>query len=459
MKCRLLLLALLASCGGERPNTENPPPPPVLRMAALAAVPTPRFTIGQGVKTTQAAYVRSTPFHGNTSSNVLATAPVGATGTIMGGPVLDTSSDGDRWSRWDVAFAGTLPRGWVADTYLVATTVPPPPALVVTTVTVQPAAASVLVGVTVPLTATARDQNGAVMVGQSFTWASAAPSIAIVSGGGAVTGLAAGSTTIRATDAGKSGQALVTVTAPPPPPPPAVAGITVSPVSASIRLGEAQVLRFSATVFDVSGAVVAKPVVWSSGAATVATVDTAGWITTVGLGSTLITATIGAVQASGQVTVMAREPPPFNGIYATLTLQNGRLTISRQPVVSGPPILVVAQDAVADSLGVFGGSAFLVRPAMAPIYAAALRQLAQDVPGLVDTLRFQTANALATATVFCLPSGCGVATTTPGHAAWTSRPMMSPASLLGLAHALEAASRGDTLFAPGDSLPYVRSVP
>jgi len=453
---KLLLLALLASCGGERPNKENPPPPPAGRAMALAALPTPRFTVGQGVKTTQAAYIRSSPFHGNTSSNVLATAPVGATGTIMGGPVLDTSSDGDRWSRWDVAFAGTLPRGWVADTYLVATTVPPPPPpLVVTTVTVQPATASVLVGATVSLTATARDQNGAVMAGQSFTWASTAPSIASVSSGGGVTGLAAGSATIRATDAGKSGQALVTVTALPPPP--AVAGITVSPVSASIRLGEVQVLRFSATVFDASGAVMAKPVVWSSGTVGVATIDTAGWITTVSLGSALITATIGTVHASGQVTIMARAPLPFNGVYADVRLRNGRIMILRQDSAGVKRIYTFARDTTSDSFGAFGGAAFFVRPSTVSGYATAMRQLAVDLGNVTDTVRFQTSNSLATTNVYCAKSGCWIVASTPGHATWTSTSLISAAGLVGLAHALEAAARGDSVFAPGDSLPYVRA--
>lgn len=443
-KIWLLALAVAFGCKEKYPEPAHELPIPPRMAASLAS----GVITGQAVKTTAAAWIRSSPYHGNTSSNVIGTAPAGAVGTIMAGPVLDTSSDGDRWKRWDVAFSGTIPRGWVADTYLVATTPPPPPAPVVTTVTVSPATASLRVGATVQLAATARDQNGLVMTGQSFAWTSSATSIASVNGSGNVTGLAAGSATVRATDAGKVGQALVTVTVPPPP---GVRGIAVSPVSATIRLGELRVLQFTATVFDTSGAVIVRSVTWSSANTLVATVDTGGWITPTGLGTTLVTATIGTVRASGSVTVVPRPPLPFNGIYAMIQLRNGRLQIVRRDSVGTPPIIVAAGDTMS--------AGFRVRPSTAPLYAAALRQLASDIASRTDTLRFQTTNALSVDSVFCAAVGCWVTTVVLGQGSWTSSPPVPASILVGLARALDAAVRGDSVFMLGDSLPYLRTLP
>src|SRR5205807_1480059 len=104
------------------------PPPPPPSPPPTVPPPSTKFKIGDSVKTTQSAYIRSDAFHGNTTINVLGTATTGQIGTIAGGPVLDNSSDGDGWIRWNVTFQ-VAPSGWVAENYLVANTgtVPPPP--------------------------------------------------------------------------------------------------------------------------------------------------------------------------------------------------------------------------------------------------------------------------------------------------------------------------------------------
>ena len=102
-------------------------------------------------------------------------------------------------------------------TSAITITAAPPPTPVVTTVTVAPTSASVVVGATVGLTATVRDQQGNVMTGQTVTWSSNSAA-ATVGSIGVVTGISAGSATITATCAGKSGTSSITVTAPLPPP-------------------------------------------------------------------------------------------------------------------------------------------------------------------------------------------------------------------------------------------------
>ena len=95
-----------------------------------------------------------------------------------------------------------------------AITVQPAP---VASVSVAPTAPAVEVGKTVQLTATVRDANGAVLTGRTVTWQSLNTSVATVSSSGLVSGVAAGSATVRATSESVAGTATVTVTAPPPP--------------------------------------------------------------------------------------------------------------------------------------------------------------------------------------------------------------------------------------------------
>ncbi|MCH7564913.1 MAG: Ig-like domain-containing protein [Gemmatimonadetes bacterium] len=65
------------------------------------------------------------------------------------------------------------------------TTPPPPPTPRVTTVVVTPNSATlVTAGETVQLTASALDQNGATMTGQSFTWSSSDDGVVTVSSSG-----------------------------------------------------------------------------------------------------------------------------------------------------------------------------------------------------------------------------------------------------------------------------------
>ena len=111
----------------------------------------------------------------------------------------------------------------VTGTATLRVTEPPP---VVNRVTVSPASASIEEGNTRRFTATARESDGTLISGKTFTWTSTNTSVATVnpSSGTATTatGVNAGSTTIRATVDGVTGTASLTVTAPPPPPPPSL---------------------------------------------------------------------------------------------------------------------------------------------------------------------------------------------------------------------------------------------
>lgn len=184
----------------------------------------------------------------------------------------------------------------------------PPPPPVVTTVTVTPSTASIVVGATVSLSATVKDAQGNVMTGQTVTWSTSSPSAATVNSSGVVTGIAAGSATITATCAGKSGMSSVTVTLPLP----VVTTVTVAPATTSIVVGATVTL--SATVRDAQGNVMTgQTVTWSTSNPVAATVNSSGVVIGVAAGSATISATCSGKTGSSTVTVTAAPPPPPPG--------------------------------------------------------------------------------------------------------------------------------------------------
>jgi len=166
----------------------------------------------------------------------------------------------------------------------------------VASVTVSPATASVTVGQTVQLTATPKDANGNPLSGRIVTWASTAPAVATVTGGGLVTGAAAGTATITATSEGQSGTATITASAVP------VASVTVSPGTAGVIVG--QTVQLTATPKDASGNPLSGRVVtWATSNAAVATVSSSGLVSGVAAGSVTITATSEAQSGTAAITV------------------------------------------------------------------------------------------------------------------------------------------------------------
>lgn len=214
-----------------------------------------------------------------------------------------------------IAFRGTLNSdavfGGHSNIASASTPTPAPPPPVVTTVAVTPASASMAIGATVTLQATVKDAQGNVMSGQSVAWSTDNAAAATVSASGVVTGVAAGSATITATCAGKSGTSSVTV-ASAPPPSPVVTTVTVAPSTASIAVGATVAL--SATVRDAQGNVMTgQSIAWSTSNAAVATVNSSGVVTGVAAGSATITATCATKTGTSSVTVTASPPPPPGG--------------------------------------------------------------------------------------------------------------------------------------------------
>lgn len=176
---------------------------------------------------------------------------------------------------------------------------PTDPSSTVASVTVAPTPVTLTaVGATQLFSATARTSDNTVVSGATFTWSSSDPAVASVDDTGLVTALAGGTTNITATSGTVSGSATLTVAQ-------EVASITVMPADETIT-GVGAEEQFVAEALDSGGAVVspAPTFTWSSDADSIATVDADGVVTAEARGTTTITASVGAVSGSGDITVL-----------------------------------------------------------------------------------------------------------------------------------------------------------
>lgn len=184
----------------------------------------------------------------------------------------------------------------------------------VATVTVTPDTGTVVVGLTVPLVATAKDTNGGVLTGRVILWSSRNSALASVSVTGVVTGVAAGGpVTITATSEGQNGTATITVVSVP------VATVAVTPTPVNLNVGHT--VQLTATPMDGNGNVLAGRVVtWATSNAAVATVSTTGLVTGMSAGGPVtITATSEGQSATAAITVT---PVPVATVTVTPTPVN-----------------------------------------------------------------------------------------------------------------------------------------
>ncbi len=163
-----------------------------------------------------------------------------------------------------------------------------------TTVTVTPQTFTITAGATQPLVATGTYNDGSTATLSSVTWTSADTSVATVSSGGLVTGVAPGTASITATLGIISGSASATVTIA------NLKSIAINPTSAAIHVGGTQPFTATGTLNDGSTIVLTTAVTWNSQTASVATIASTGVATGVAAGTTNITAT--STSTSGTVT-------------------------------------------------------------------------------------------------------------------------------------------------------------
>lgn len=180
-----------------------------------------------------------------------------------------------------------------------------------TGISVTPASATVATAGTVSLRATGTySDNSTKDLTSSVTWSTTDANVATVSAAGVVTGVATGVVTIGARSGAFSGTAALTVN---------TAGtnltsITISPAGPSVPVNTTVQLTATGNYSDGSTRDLTLLVSWSSSTIANATVDVAGLVKGIAAGSSSITATLGSVTASTNVTVTA---PTITGISIT----------------------------------------------------------------------------------------------------------------------------------------------
>jgi hypothetical protein len=163
----------------------------------------------------------------------------------------------------------------------------------VASINISPTSGSVSVNGSQTFTATALDSNGQTVTNQTFTWASSNTAIATITAAGVATGVTAGSTQITANTAGiTSTAATLTVN-------PAIATVALTPLSATIKVGQTQ--QFTASATDASGnSVKQAQFTWHNSFGGVASIDANGLATALAPGTVMITAS-----ASGMTSQVA----------------------------------------------------------------------------------------------------------------------------------------------------------
>jgi uncharacterized protein YjdB len=303
----LLTMMMLAACGeGTTETGGGPTPEPV----ASVAVNPGALTVEVGAELEIAA------------------EPLSAAGRVLAGRAVS-------WSSTDEAVATVSAAGRVtarsAGVALIRATVEgktgearlqvDAPTPRVDRVAVMPGDLSLVMGEAQTVIAVAYTAESAPVGGLPVAWSSSNEQVATVAADGRVTAVAPGDALIRATVAGKVGEAHVRVMQPLP----VVARVEVSPTM--VQLKPAETWNFTAQALSASGQPMpGLPVQWSSSNTAVATVDAAGKVTARAVGEALIRATVMGVTDEGRVVVPApSEPEPEPVVFDLVRVEGQAL--------------------------------------------------------------------------------------------------------------------------------------
>lgn len=283
----------------------------------LAAGSTTITATANGVSATTTLVVSGATL---TSLQVTPANPSVAAGSITWLTATGTYSDGSTatlttsvtWSSSSTAIAQVYPSGQVtgvaAGTATITATLGSKSATAALTVTapktvtaiqVSPASATVaLNGVQTYQAIVTWSDGSALNMSYDVAWTSLDNAIATIDNLGEATGHAAGTTTIRATYGGVTGQGSITVTAP------TLTSISMNPATATLNVGGTVDITSTGNFSNgVSTVPYDSHLTWTSSAPSVATVNAGGVVTAVGAGTTTIRATAGSVVGTATITV------------------------------------------------------------------------------------------------------------------------------------------------------------
>jgi hypothetical protein len=179
-----------------------------------------------------------------------------------------------------------------------------PPNLV--SITVTPASSTITPGETQPFLATGTFNDNSTQQLASVTWSSSDNTIATItndsSNQGHAYAVAQGTATLNACTGSVCGLTTLTVGAP------ALVSIAVSPANPTISVGGAQQFTATGTYTDNSTRDLTNSVTWLSSNTVVAAINASGYASSIGQGSTTISANSGTIGASTTLTVTAVAP-------------------------------------------------------------------------------------------------------------------------------------------------------
>jgi trimeric autotransporter adhesin len=157
-----------------------------------------------------------------------------------------------------------------------------------TSITVSPAGPSLPVHTSQQFTAIGAYNDGSSSdLTAQVSWSSSSAAVATIDVNGLASAVAAGSTTISASLGTISASTALTVQTP------TISSISITPDDLTLGIGINQQYVATANYSDGSAQDLVSGVTWSSSSTSVATIDNAGVVTTVGAGQTTLTATVG----------------------------------------------------------------------------------------------------------------------------------------------------------------------
>ncbi len=164
-------------------------------------------------------------------------------------------------------------------------------------ISVTPTPVSIAVGTDQQFSAIGSFNDGSTQLLTSVSWSSSSSSVASVNSAGLATAVGTGTATITATSGSVSGTAALTVTGA------TVTSITVTPANSNMPVGTTKQFTATAGFSDGSSEDVTASVLWGSSKPAVASINNQGLVSSVATGSTTISAVLGSVTGTTNLTV------------------------------------------------------------------------------------------------------------------------------------------------------------
>jgi uncharacterized protein YjdB len=243
------------------------------------------LTLGMGIKQ---QYTATATYTDGSSQDLVS----GVTWTSSDNTVAGIDSNGLATTAGQGTVTITATAGSFSDT---ATLTVVPASLV--SISVTPAIPSIALGTDQQFIATGNFDDGSTQQLTSVTWSSSNLNVASINAAGLATSTGSGTVTITASSGSVSGTASLTVTAA------TLVSIAVTPANSGMAIGTTKQFTATGTFSDSSTQDITASVLWGSSSPSVATINNQGLATSVGAGTTTITATVGSVNGSTGLTV------------------------------------------------------------------------------------------------------------------------------------------------------------